>query len=120
MALLRSIKTITRITALSQAVILRALTEEPSSVAELMEISGLSKCTVQNYLLALRKAKLIYVAAWESDPNGRMNTPCYKWGSDKSDVKKPMMTKAEIAKRYRQRKKLKELHNGLTNSIKAG
>ncbi len=109
-----------RITALSQAIILRELYEGPISIAGLAQVSGCGETTIGTYIRALRKLKLVRIAGWDVAPNGAAVIPCFEWAPDKKDIPKPVKSPAQRSRESRARRKLRMLHNGLTNSIEAG
>jgi hypothetical protein len=106
-----------KITALSQAVILRELYEGPISIAGLIAASGCGETTIVSYLKALRKLKLVRIGGWDVALNGAAVIPCFEWAPDKKDAPKPVKTAAERSRKSRALKKLKELHNALSVSI---
>ena len=59
--------------------------------------------TAQSWLKLLREQGTIRVAGWEPDALGRDSTPIYALGEGVS-VQRRALTRAEIAKRYRERK----------------
>lgn len=87
------------------AMLLEELIAGPSTWQELSEHTGLSRNTILNTLQALRKRKLVYVAAWEKDPRGAATMRAYAFG-DKPDMKRPRRTPAETKREYRARKVL--------------
>ena len=60
--------------------------------------------TAQSWLKAMREAGTIHVVDWEKDASGRDCAPVYALG-DGVSVQRRALSRAEIAKRYRQRKK---------------
>ena len=87
-----------RLNALSCALLMRALIDEPCTVRELMDVSGLARHTVWRYLRALVKVKVIRVAEWESDSLGRPQIPAYMMGAGK-DVPRPKQPRDRRARR---------------------
>lgn len=109
-------KTRRRLNALSVAKMIRAMQEGPSTVHELIEISGLSLFTTRHYVLTLHREQACHIAHWEQDSRGHYSTPAYAMGEGK-DAKKPKrITGAQRSKIYRQRVKQLETLRALAGS----
>lgn len=109
-----------KINALSYAIVLRALYDGPCTMADLIEISGCGEWAIRGYLKALRHQNLVRVCDKLKNVRGAKTIPVYEWAPDKKDAVIKYKTHAERSRDYHQRKKIKELINGLTNSIEAG
>ena len=92
----------TTINCLSCAKLLRAIADGPSTVYEIGADTGVSYQTVRKYVKALKGEKLVYIAAWTEDTNGRRTVAAYSFG-DKPDAKRSPMTRTAIVQRYRER-----------------
>jgi len=94
-----------RVNAISFAEMVAILHEEPISIADLAEATGLHVWTIRHYTRALYERKVIHIAGWEKDRLGRSNTPLWFYGR-KKDIAKPHETNAEKMVRLRARKRL--------------
>lgn len=92
-----------KVNAMSQALVIKALLEGPSSLRELAEVSGLHYVTVREYMSAMHKAKAAHISGWEKDMRGRDNIKVYSLGSGKDRLRE-RMTQAQRAQRYRDKK----------------
>lgn len=90
---------------MSSAIMIRCLIEGPSSVPEIVHETGLCYCTVRKYVKALRDAKAVHVAAWDSDTNGRRTLAAYSIGTGKDVSKPPLRSRAERARELRASKR---------------
>lgn len=105
-----------RITATSQAAILRLLVDGPHSIKELVEETGVSRQTITGYITHLRKKKLVHVQEWIKLSVGVRATAFYRFAPDKKDAKRPpAMTQAEKDQRYRTKKKQRDAAMLITN-----
>lgn len=88
------------------AKMIAAMSKTPATVEDIVQASGLCDVTVRAYVLTFRKEKAIRVAEWHLDARGRQSRPAYLLGGG-PDAKKVLVVlpRAEIARRYRQRKK---------------
>ena len=68
--------------------------------------TGLHVVTVQSYLRALHKEGVIHITGWVKNSRGVDATHIYKLGIGE-DKPRSKMTRAEIAKRYRFRQRLR-------------
>lgn len=68
--------------------------------------TGLHLVTVQSYLRALHKEKVLYIMGWVKNSRGADTTKIYRVGEGK-DKPREKYTRAEIAERYRTRKLLR-------------
>ena len=71
---------------------------------ELAEHTGWHLLTAQSLLRALHKQRCVHVVGWLKDPLGRDTTRIYAVG-DGHDRPRSNLTRAEIARRYRERKR---------------
>ena len=94
-----------RVNALSFAKMLRCLTDGPSTIREVCDETGLHYVTTREYLAALHKEKVIYIAAWDRDAHGRSCIKVYGLG-EKADAKRPRLSDRERQVNYRNRKRL--------------
>lgn len=75
--------------------------------AQLLAVTtGVHLVTAQDWLRALREEKAVHIGSWLPDSKGRDAIPVYELGDDKDEPRR-RMTRAEISRRYRQRRKLK-------------
>ena len=89
------------------AKLLKMLLREPITPHDIVEEVGLHIVNAQGVMRVLKKHKVVHICAWEPDRLGRDATPVYKLGKGK-DKPRRNQTRAEIAKRYRQKKKMLE------------
>lgn len=71
---------LTRINALSQALVIKHLMRGDSSCREIAEDVGMAYTSVQEYCRALRRQGLLYVVRHDPDMRGRRVMPVYKLG----------------------------------------
>lgn len=105
------------------AEMIAALQDGPKTVTELSELSGLTKYTVRRYVIAMRKKRVVHVAAWEEDSAGRITAPCYRLGKG-ADAKRSAHPKSNAMRmrQYRERLKQAAMNNaiaGRADAIKA-
>jgi predicted transcriptional regulator len=81
------------------------LASGPSTVIEIAEQSGLSEQSIRGYIRAMRRRKVVYIAAWEDDLRGRQTLAAYAIGDRPNAAKKPPRTRSQIAKSYRARRR---------------
>ena len=93
-----------RINAISFAHLIAALGEGMVTRAYLVERTGLHIVTVHDYVHALHRVGMVYIAAWDFDTRGHQVIPVYSLGSAQ-DAKQPRVPKNEIQTRYRAKKK---------------
>ena len=67
---------------------------------------GVHLVTASEWLRALKKENVLYIAGWLTDSLGRDTTPVYGLGPG-LDIPRRSMTQAERQRRYRQRMKEK-------------
>lgn len=86
---------------LAIAKMLAAMIEEPKSIEDLVEASGLCVTTVRHYVLTLRKEKAVRVAEWQADRRGHLSVAAYQVGNA-PDKKRVRETPSEATLRWRQ------------------
>jgi hypothetical protein len=91
-----------RINALSVAKMMVALQQGPCTAADLIEISGLCRVTVRQYLQALHREGGCYVFGWEKNSRGADCRAVYAWG-DGRDKPRAVQTCAERSRVSRKR-----------------
>lgn len=101
----------------SYALIIKALVTEPQTTTSLQELTGLHRVTIYRLFRALKKHGIVHVSGWEQDRRGRDMFPVFTFGAGK-DKPKFRMTQREIAKRYRDRQKMKKATEAIDNIIK--
>ncbi len=89
-----------KVSAMTYALMIRALQQNPHTPHELVEETGLFIRTVRQYLHALDKAGAVHICGWVKDARGADHTPVYKMGPGKRAVRSKM-THAERQARYR-------------------
>ena len=99
------------------ALVFKALLTEPQSLDNLEELTGLHRVTLYRLFRTLKKHKVVHVVEWEQDRMGRDMFPVFAIGHGK-DKPKFRMSRTEIARRYRERKKQKKVTEVLDNIIK--
>lgn len=100
-----------RMTAERFALMLNELLAGPSTVADLVEASGLAPGTVGEYLDQMnsvrdRRTRLVRVCQWDPDPAGRRTRAVWEWNpGGPPNVKRPCTPTAERTRQYRERVK---------------
>ena len=97
-----------KLNALSVAKMMRTLMDGPATAKDLINVSGLSRGTVYNYMKALKSEQCVYVCAWEKSVLNRDAIKVFALGKGK-DAVKSKKSKAQIAAECRERKKFKIL-----------
>jgi DNA-binding IclR family transcriptional regulator len=101
----------TKIGALSVAKLIACLIENPSTLEELTEASGLRPQTARNYLMAMHRERCLHVASWDMDGRGGYTRKVWRLGYG-VDAKRPAPKgRLEIERAYRERKKMASLLN---------
>lgn len=77
------------------AEVIAAMVAGPTSVAELVEVSGLHENTVRKLVNALHRRHVVHVAAWQC------RAPLYTFGAKKDAPRPPQLTASEVGKRMR-------------------
>lgn len=108
-----------KVNAMSLGHLVRALSCEPMSYAELAEETGLHYHTVREWVNAMHQVHAVHVAAWATDTRGRHNSPLWQLGVDKRDARKPTLTAAQRQQRLRDRKKQAAMIGMMTGAASA-
>ena len=99
-----------KVNATAQAHLIRLLVDDPHTVLELAEETGLSEGTVRAYLRALHKRKLVYIVDKVPDSSGQRSVALWAFGVDKRDKFKAK-SQAERQAACRARKNANLLHS---------
>lgn len=81
----------------------KLLMERPISAHEISEKVGMHIVNAQGLMRTLKKHGVVHVYSWRPDSMGRDVTPVYVMG-DGIDKPRRSMSRAEISRRYRERK----------------
>lgn len=79
----------------------------PVTAQTVAQKTGVHIVTAQDWLRELRQQRVVFVSGWLPDSLGRDAVPVYEFGSEPDEPKRSL-SRAEISKRYRQRRKEKE------------
>lgn len=101
------------------ASLLRCL-QEPMTKSELKDATGMAETTIRAALRRLQKHRMAYVSSWVSAP-GRSFALCaaYELGDSKDKPKPKARTKNEVAKRYRDARKVREESQAIGRALAA-
>lgn len=111
-------KNAVRINAMSFAAMVKAISEECYTFADLSELSGLGLQTTRLYVKALHKAKAIRVVDWTEDKRGVRSIRVWGLG-DEPDAKKPQpLPQKEHSRKYRAKLKHIKLVQQMTGQYK--
>ena len=96
-----------RVGPLAVVLMVNALKDGAHTYTELAEASGLHHTTLRRWLAQFRKptqghVRLVHIADWEEDNQGRRNTPSFAWGN-KRDAERRPLAQAERQARVRDR-----------------
>lgn len=83
--------------------IFKLLMERPVSAHEISEKVGMHIVNAQGLMRTFKKYGVVHVYSWRPDSRGRDVTPVYVMG-DGIDKPRRSMSRAEISRRYRERK----------------
>lgn len=97
-----------RISHLTTAKVIKTLLEGPSTAHELVAASGLHLVTVYEFMRTMRRLKIAHISAWDPDKLGRDCIAVFSIGPGK-DAKRRAQTRAQIAKRYRERRTQRQM-----------
>lgn len=97
--------------------VVKAMMEEPQTLTSLEECTGLHRVTLQRLFRTFRKHGVVHITDWEPDSRGRDTFAVFTLGKGR-DKPKFKMTKEQIAKRYRDKQKMKKATAVLDNIIK--
>lgn len=110
-----------RMNAIANARMMQALVDGATR-QEIIEETGLSYESVRDYTNAMLKpaegSRVIYICDWQIDKMGRYSIPVFKLGVGKTNAKKPVKDRNQIARDYRERKKMKEALYGIGRAEK--
>lgn len=87
------------------ALMMARLLDGPATVREIAEETGLTEFSTRCYVRAMRARRVVYVASWELDTAGRQTLAAYKLGKRPDAVRIPPLTRAQMARNYRARKR---------------
>lgn len=77
------------------------LNEEAATRVEIAAHCGIAHGTACRWVRLLRSKRLIYIAEWRTPPRGPW-IPCYTWGMDENDARRPRIpTSAERSRKSR-------------------
>ena len=99
-----------KINAIVQAHLIRLLVDDPHTVADLSEETGLSSNTVRGYVQALHARGLVYLVDKLPDSSGQRSVSLWKFGPDTRDKFRPL-TQRERQAACRARKRANLLHS---------
>jgi hypothetical protein len=88
------------------------LIDFPSTAHELADLTALNLVTVQDLLNRFKEHKIAHIVGWEADRFDRDCTPIYKFGKGPNKPRRSK-TRAQIAKNYRERKRIREISRAL-------
>lgn len=100
----RAPKSPVRISHLSSALLMATLYSGAHTLAELAEESGLHPITVGQYVRALRKQGICYIAGWSEDTRGRLTRAEYRFGAKPDVARPPARSTAQRSREQRQRR----------------
>lgn len=101
-------KSIIKINAFIQGVLIKHMLEGTYNCHELAEISGLHYVTVQQYARELHRAGAAHISSWEKDILGRDVIKVYKIGVGR-DAKREKLTPAQRQERVREKRRAREM-----------
>jgi hypothetical protein len=108
-----------KVNALSFGLMLKYMIEHPNcNNHEIAEHTGLHYGTVGKWLRAWHKLGIVHISAWDNNAYGRPRIKLYTFGAGK-DVKPRIKSSREIARDYRARRKLREMHNAIAGRIES-
>jgi hypothetical protein len=97
--------------ALTVAILIKCLQQEPCSYAELAEETGMTVRTISRWICEFKRQKLVYVAVLEPNSHGHRRISCWAWGC-KPDAKVKYDRRARDA-RYAANKRLRKMSNAI-------
>lgn len=101
-------KRVIKITAITQAQLIKLLLEGDMTCRELAEETGLHYVTVLHYTRELYLAKAAHITRWEQDSLGRDLIKVYKLGPGK-DAKRRKLTAVERSLAYRTKQRMAKI-----------
>ena len=93
----------TKLNAVMFSMMLEELLSGPTTAQGLADYTGMHLITVQRTIRAMRRRKVLHVAGWEKDVNGRYVIRVFGLGPG-HDVKAPIKTRLEMNREWRARK----------------
>lgn len=87
----------------ANARLLRCLWDDPCTIEDIVEETGLAVSTVRGYVMALRKAHLVTLVDLQVGSDGRRRKYLYQWKPDAKDYQPKKLSQAERQQRYRKR-----------------
>ena len=87
--------------------LLAHLTEGAVSAQALSDLTGLHGETTRAFVKEMHKRGLVHIAQWDTRLNRRIKLPMYKLGEGIDKPRPKPLPSAEVAKRYKERQKLK-------------
>jgi hypothetical protein len=87
--------------------LLAHLTEGAVSAQDLSDLTGLHVETTRVFVKEMHKRGLVHIAQWDTRLNRRIKLPMYKLGEGGDKPRPKPIPSAEVAKRYKERQKLK-------------
>ena len=87
--------------------LLAHLTEGAVSAQDLAALTGLHLETTREFVKEMHKRGLVHIAQWDTRLNRRIKLPMYKLGEGIDKPRPKPIPSAEVAKRYKERQKLK-------------
>lgn len=97
-----------RIGHLTNAMLIKLLSEGTYQCKELAEMTGLHYITVLEYMRAMHKVGAVHIHSWEKDSRGRDVIKIYKLGAG-MDAKRHRMTDVEKTARWRDKKRVQQM-----------
>ena len=94
-----------RLNALAFALMVKAVYQQPRTLHEIAEITGLHLWTVRHYIKALHQQELLHITKWDKDGLGRDVTPYWSFGLG---IDVPREHKTGAQKQRERRKRLRE------------
>lgn len=95
--------TLNKVNQETYGLLFKRLMTDPATAHELADVTGLHIITVQSLMRTLKRHKVVHITDWETDRLDRDTTPVFRMGGGRDKARR-RMTRAEIAKRYRERK----------------
>ena len=95
------------------AIFIKTLVDGPHSRYDLCDETGLSYKTVCDYVDALHRHKLIYIAAIVEDNRNRNQIEQFQWGPGQKDATRKPVSRAVINQRVRDRHRDIAIHQAL-------
>lgn len=98
---------------------LTMMRDDPCTVSDIVEETGLHPTTVREYCRELHKHRIISVASWIILPLSKTRVPVYQLG-DQRDAKKPPPLPASVRQmNCRRRKQARDLQAAMNQLVRA-